>query len=339
MIMSKLKLGIIMGGMSTENEVSLVSGQNILKNLDREKYDIFPIYISRDGEWYENEKIIDNVLEYLKKLDMVFPVLHGLYGEDGTIQGMLELIKVPYVGCGVLSSSIGMDKAYAKIIFNKAGIKQVKSCYIRKNVDKYIFVHDNFDEDVLEIDDICNTVENKLNYPMFVKPSNSGSSIGIVKAKNKGELKNGIIEAGRYDSKILVEQAIIGKEIECAVLGNEDVIAGGVGEIKPAEEFYTYDAKYNNVGSKILIPAELEKEKMEQIRKISIKAFKAISGRGLARVDFFVEDSTGEIYLNEINTLPGFTDISMYPMLMKVAGIEYKELLDKLIKLALEKNP
>lgn len=341
--MSKLKLGVIFGGMSTENEVSIVSGKNILENLDKEKYDIFPIYIDKEGNWFEyeeNKKEILSINEYLKKLDVVFPVLHGKYGEDGTIQGLFELLKVPYVGCGVLSSSLGMDKIYTKIILKQAGIKQTRSCYIRKRGEKFLYVSENFDEEELKLNKICEKIENKIKYPMFVKPSNSGSSIGINKAVNIEDLKKYIIEASKYDDKILVEEGIEGRELECAVLGNDNVIAGSVGEIKPAEEFYTYNAKYNNSSSETIVPAEIPEETKEKIRALSIKAFKAIDGKGLARVDFFLEGSTNEIYLNEINTLPGFTEISMYPKLMGAYGMTYKELLDDLIKLAIEnKNP
>ena len=350
--MSKLKTGVIIGGMSTENEVSVVSGKNVLKNLDTSKYEIYPIYIDPNGEWYEykgdyddlkmgetvqNTNKIENIITYLKNLDVVFPVLHGLYGEDGTIQGLFELLNLPYVGCGVLASSVGMDKVYTKIVFEKAGINQTKSCYIRTYKDKYIYINDNFDEEVLTIEEVCKKAEGKIKYPMFIKPSNSGSSVGVNKAETEQELKTAIEEAAKFDRKILIEEGIFGKEVECAVLGNEEVIAGKVGEIKAADEFYSFDAKYNNEASKTLIPAEITQEKQEEIRKLAVKAFKAIDGKGLSRVDFFVEDETGKIYLNEINTLPGFTQISMYPKLMEAFGIPYRDLLDKLINLALKK--
>lgn len=341
--MKKLKLGVIFGGMSTENEVSCVSGDSIIKNLNKEKYDIYPIYIDKTGEWFETQnlkdkKIIKNVIEYLKSLDVIFPVLHGLYGEDGTIQGLFELLKKPYVGCGVLASSVGMDKVYSKIIFNKAGINQTKCVYIRNYNDEYIYIDDEFNERKLELEEISDVVIERLNYPMFVKPSNSGSSVGISKVHNKEELEKAIIEAAKYDKKILIEQGIIGREVECAVLGNEDVISSCVGEIKAADEFYSYDAKYNNKESKTLIPAEISEEKSKEIQELAIKAFKAIDGKGLSRVDFFIEEGTEKVYINEINTLPGFTSISMYPKLFEHVGIKYSELLDKLIELA-QKNP
>ena len=234
-------------------------------------------------------------------------MLHGLYGEDGTIQGLFEMIKVPYVGCKVLASSLAMDKVYTKIIIEKAGIKQTKSEYIRKFNESYIYIDKTFNEKICTIDEICEIMEKNLKYPMFVKPSNSGSSVGVNKAETKEELKEMIKIASKYDKKILVEQGIVGREVECAVLGNEEAIASNVGEIKSAEEFYSFDAKYKNQESRTLIPAEISKENQEKIRKLAIKAFKAIDGKGLSRVDFFVEDKTEEIYLNEINTLPGFT--------------------------------
>lgn len=337
-----IKLGVIFGGMSTENEVSLKSGESILNNLNKEKYEISPIYIDKDGIWYEynrNEKI-ENITKYLKQFDVIFPVLHGLYGEDGTIQGMLELLKIPYVGCKVLASSLGMDKAYTKIIFEKANIKQAPYIYI-KNINKevYIYVDENLNENKINKNEILKIVSKKLKYPVFIKPSNSGSSVGINKANNEEELINNIEIASQYDNKILIEQGINGKEVECAVIGNSNigVQASRVGEILSAENFYTFDAKYNNTESKTVIPASISEQKMTEIRKLAIKAFKAIDGNGLSRVDFFVEDKTEEIYINEINTMPGFTNISMYPQLMNDLGYNYGKLLNKLIEIALSK--
>ena len=350
--MQKLKLGVIFGGMSTENEVSCVSGISVIKHLNKDKYEINPIYIDKSGKWFsidikdienngeelENKKIISNIIEYIQDMDVIFPVLHGLYGEDGTIQGLFELLKIPYVGCGVLASSVGMDKVYTKIIFDKAKINQTKYVYIRKHNEKYAYIDDEFNEQVLEMDEILKNIIDKLRFPMFIKPSNSGSSVGIGKVHNLDELKHAIIEASRYDEKILVEEGIVGREVECAVLGNEEVISSCVGEIKAADEFYSYDAKYNNEASKTIIPADVSEEKSEEIRQLAIKAFKAIDGKGLSRVDFFIEDKTEKVYINEINTLPGFTSISMYPKLFSQVGIEYDKLLDKLIELSLYKN-
>ena len=283
-----------------------------------------------------NEDIgkIQNVIEYLRKLDILFPVLHGLYGEDGTIQGLFELLKKTYVGCGVLASSVGMDKVYTKIVFERAGLKQANYEYVRKYKDKYIYIDKKFEEEILSLDEIVIKIANNLKFPMFIKPSNSGSSVGVNKAKNKEELKQHIECAAKFDTKILIEEGIIGKEVECAVLGNEEVIASCVGEIKPAEEFYSYDAKYKNEESRTDIPAKIPEILSEEIRKQAIKAFKSIDGKGLSRVDFFIEDKTNEIYINEINTLPGFTNISMYPKLWEASGIAYQELLSKLIELS-----
>ena len=354
--MKKLKVGVIFGGASSEHDVSKVSGTSVISNLNKEKYEILPIYIDKKGNWYiynknikdiqildinsnieQDIKPILNIETILKSLDVVFPVLHGLGGEDGSIQGMFQLFNVKYVGCGILASSIGMDKAYTKIIFEKAGIKQAKYEYIRKFNDKYIYIDNEFNENILNISEVVERIDKNLKYPMFIKPSNSGSSVGINKANNIEELKQAIEYAAKFDKKILIEEGLIGKEVECAVLGNEEVIASCVGEIKSAEDFYTFDAKYNNQESKVLIPAELTKEMSDRIRQLSIKAFKAIDGKGLSRVDFFANEETNEIYINEINTLPGFTTISMYPKLFEQVGLNYDKLLDKLIQLALEK--
>jgi len=244
------------------------------------------------------------------------------------------LLKIPYVGCKVLASSVGMDKVYTKIIFEKANIKQAKYEHIRKYENKYIYIDKQFNEQILEIKDIARKISQNLKFPMFIKPSNSGSSVGINKAKNIEQLEEYIEYASKFDNKILIEEGIVGKEVECAVLGNEDVIASCVGEIKPADEFYSYDAKYKNAQSVTQIPANITKEKSDEIRNLAIKAFKAIDGKGLSRVDFFIEEGTQKVYINEINTLPGFTNISMYPKLFEAVGISYKDLLDKLIELA-----
>ena len=339
--------------MSTEHDVSIVSGTSIIKNLNQYKYEIYPIYISEDGKWFEyleeiknignikvgdkieNIKEIQNPIEYLKNVDCIFPVLHGLYGEDGTIQGLFELVKVPYVGCKVLASSVAMDKAYAKIIFEKAGLNQAKYVYIRENKGKYILVDESFNEKVFELDEVSKIIEEKIKYPMFIKPSNSGSSVGINKAKDIKELKDAIKYAAKFDKKILIEEGIDGREVECAVLGNEEVIASCIGEVLSAGDFYSYDSKYNNSESVTVIPAQLSEDISEKIRKEAIRAFKAIDGSGLSRVDFFVEKGTNKIIINEINTLPGFTQISMYPKLFEAVGISYSELLDRIVELAM----
>ena len=336
-----LKLGVIYGGKSTENEVSKVSAKSVLENLNKEKYDIFPIYISKEGEWFKGEtkEKIENIIEYLKSLDIIFPVLHGLYGEDGTIQGMLEMFNIKYVGCKVLASSVGMDKAYTKVIFEKAKINQAKYIYVKKyENDEYIYVDEALNEHKLKIEELTKIAEEKLNYPMFIKPSNSGSSVGVNKAENKQELIKNIEIASGFDTKILIEQEIKGKEVECAVLGNSKtgVEATYPGEILAAGEFYSYDSKYNDKNSETLLEATITEEQKNEVRSLAIKAFKAIDGNGLSRVDFFVEDKTGKIYINEINTMPGFTEISMYPKLFEAYGLKYSELLDKIIEVEMK---
>ena len=375
--MAKIKLAVICGGMSTEHNVSIVSADTILKNLNRKKYDVYPIYIDKDGKWYEfqpqdmeikvgddieEKSEISNVMEYLKKLDIVFPVLHGLYGEDGTIQGLCELLGIKYVGCKVLASSIGMDKVYSKIVFEKAGLNQANYEYIKvyKSSDQnmhYIYVDKKFNEKEYSLEKICDLVVGKLNYPLFIKPSNSGSSIGVSKAKTYKELQEAIIYAANFDEKILIEEGINGRELECAVLGNKcgtkcdekflksenqyscivsenkDTVAACVGEVKSAEESYTYDAKYKNEDSKTVIPAMIPENISSEIRRNAIRAFKAIDGKGLSRVDFFLEKDTNKIYINEINTLPGFTAISMYPKLFEASGIDIKQLIEAIIDL------
>ncbi|MFR7874726.1 MAG: D-alanine--D-alanine ligase family protein [Christensenellales bacterium] len=352
--MKKIKVGVIFGGQSTEHEISVISGSSVIKNLNKEKYQICPIYISKEGNWYkytkpvENVEIfsigeepkelekIDNVFEILKEQEVIVPVLHGLYGEDGTIQGLLELLKVPYVGCKVLASGICMDKVYAKIIFEKAKLNQANYAVISSDKEnEYTYIDEEMNHRQVKEYEIAKIVEEKLNYPVFVKPSNSGSSVGVNKANNSEELIENIEIASKYDKEILIEQGIIGKEVECAVLGNENVEATCVGQIMSADEFYDYDSKYKNSESKTVIPAKIDTEISEKIRNMAVKAFKAVGGRGLSRVDFFVENGTDEIYINEINTMPGFTTISMYPKLWEHAGLNYSELLDKLIELAM----
>lgn len=352
--MNKLKLGVIFGGMSTEHDVSITSGTSVIKNLDKEKYEIYPIYIDKKGKWYEYTKdineidvlevgeevkektLIQNPIEYLEECDVVFPVLHGLYGEDGTIQGMLELLKKPYVGCKVLASSVCMDKVYAKLVFDRAEIEQAKYIYVKKENDKYIYVDNNFDEYTYNLEKIAQVVNEKLGYPVFVKPSNSGSSVGIKKAHNEAELIEAVEYASNFDRKILIEENINGREVECAVLETEDVKASCIGEILPAEEFYTFDAKYKNAESRVVIPAEISEELSNKVRSTAIKAFKAVDGSGLSRVDFFIEKGTDRVIINEINTMPGFTQISMYPKLWNEMGLNYTKLLDELIKLAVK---
>ena len=348
-----IKLAILFGGKSTEHNISVVSGTSVIANLNKEKYEIYPIYIDKEGKFYKytkpitdikplklDEEItelekINNIFEYLENIDIVFPVLHGLYGEDGTIQGMLELIGKKYVGCRVLSSSLCMDKVYAKVLFKNSGIEVAKSMYIKKKKADYVYIDDNFNRIILDKISLKKEVNDYLKYPVFIKPSNSGSSVGVSKANNGDELIKSLEEAFIYDNKVLIEETIIGREVECAILGNDEPVASYIGEVLSAEEFYSYDSKYKNKESVTVIPANINENIMEKIRILAIKAYQACDGSGLSRVDFFIEKDTNRIILNEINTMPGFTEISMYPKLMEHLGYSYQELLDKLIELAL----
>ena len=349
--MEKINLGIVFGGMSTEHEVSIMSGISVIENLDKSKYNIYNIYINKIGEWYEynytgkdlklgeeikNITLIENPYNYIKQFDCIFPVLHGAYGEDGAIQGLFELSKIPYVGCGVLSSSVGMDKVYTKMIFEKANIKQTKHITVIKEGSDYILLDDKLNHCKKKIEEICDVIEKEINYPAFIKPSNSGSSIGVNKAKSKKDLIQFIDYASKFDQKVIIEKGINGREIECSILGHRDVEASVVGEIKLGDEFYSYNDKYVDGKSIPVIPAQIAEEKANEIRKIAMKAFKAIDGKGFSRVDFFLENETEEIYLNEINTIPGFTTISMYPKLWEASGLSYSKLLEKLIDIAMK---
>jgi D-alanine-D-alanine ligase len=349
-LMNKKTIAVLFGGQSSEHDVSKVSAATVISNMNSEKYYILPIYITRNGEWllYDGpveqinttgwEKYATNCIlspdtthggllrivgDKVKKIpvDLVFPVLHGAYGEDGTIQGLLELAKLPYVGCGVLSSAVSMNKAYTKIIADSIGISQAKYTVV------YRYQLEN------EIEACLDKIENECGYPCFVKPACAGSSVGITKAHNRDELVDGLWVAAKEDGTIVVEENINGRELECGVLGNIDVQASVVGEVLAAAEFYDYDAKYNNKESKTVLPADIPEDKAEEIRTSAIKIFKALDGRGLSRVDFFLENNTNRVVFNEINTLPGFTAISMYPMLFKEAGLSTEELVDKIIEL------
>ncbi|SHE86665.1 D-alanine--D-alanine ligase [Alkalibacter saccharofermentans] len=345
--MSKIKVGIIFGGKSKEHDVSLMSASNVIEAMDKEKYDLTTIGIDKEGNWYIYEGIKEKIKDgswildeenlikdfsvfhddLIDEIDVFFPVLHGPNGEDGTVQGLLELMGKPYVGCGVLASAVGMDKVMCKKIFKDAGLPQgnflsVKECFWAKDSDQ-----------------IIDEIQSEIGYPCFVKPANMGSSVGISKAHDKQELIEGIKEAFQYDKKIIVEANINCREIECAVLGNDDPAASVLGEIVPSKEFYDYQSKYLDDGKSVLIiPADLSEEITEKIRNYAIEAYMAIDGNGLSRVDFFVEKDTDEIFINEINTMPGFTNISMYPKLWEHTGISYHDLIVKLIDLAFEKN-
>lgn len=350
--MSKKVVAVLFGGQSSEHEISKKSAFTIISNLSKDKYSVIPIYISKDGQWKIYDGPIENICNTeweaystnaiispdvshkgiirivgdkikIMPIDVVIPVLHGKWGEDGTIQGLLELAKIPYVGCGVLSSAVCMDKLYTKIIANSIGIEQANY----KVVYKY---------EIENINSIYKDIEKEIGYPCFIKPANAGSSKGISKANNKQELLDAINNALLYDIKVIIEQNINGREVECAVLGNYDVKATNVGEVLSALEFYDYDAKYNNPESKTVIPANIEESISKEIQEKAIKIFKALDGRGLSRVDFFIENNTNKVIFNEINTFPGFTSISMYHMLWKNKGILLPELLDNLIELAFE---
>ena len=346
--MEKKVIAVLFGGQSSEHEVSCMSAANIIDCIDQERYELILIGITKEGHWlgvssvedirsgeWKNSDIeviispdatkkcaylfkADKTVEQ-KTLDVVFPVLHGLYGEDGTVQGLFELSQIPYVGCGVLASAVSMDKLYTKIIVDTLGIRQAN----------YIGIHR---QELEQIEQVIAKVEAKLPYPVFVKPSCAGSSKGVNKAENGIELKQALLEAAKHDTKILVEETIVGREIECAVLGGKEIKASGVGEILAAADFYDYDAKYNNAESKTDVNPDLEDDLEEEVREDAVRIFRAVDGKGLARVDFFL-DKDGVVF-NEINTLPGFTAISMYPMLWENKGISKKELVQKLIDTA-----
>ncbi|MCG8482669.1 MAG: D-alanine--D-alanine ligase [Clostridia bacterium] len=351
---SKIKLGIIFGGRSGEHVVSLMSATSVIRAVDKQKYDIICIGITRQGRWmlYEGpveniengqwEEIAQNLYDQnpnqyafdligthnpLKdKVDVVFPVLHGPYGEDGTIQGLFEMADIPYVGAGVLGSVTAMDKACSKVLFER---ENLPIC------DYTVIFRKDFEEDPNEI---IAQIEKDFDYPVFIKPANLGSSVGISKAHNPKELLEGLLEACRYDRKIIIEEFINCREIETGVMGNDNPKAAAVGEIIPSKEFYDYEAKYFDGGkSKICIPANIKKEQEEKIRALAIDAYKALDCCGFARVDFFISKETEKIYINEINTIPGFTAFSMFPLLWEEEGVEYSKLIDKLIAYALEK--
>ena len=337
----KTKVAILFGGQSTEHEVSRASASSVLRNINQQKFDVYPIGITKDGRWFEYTGEIDNIesgkweedafykkpegekILFNKEVDVVFPVLHGLYGEDGTIQGICKLLNLPCVGPGVMSSAVCMDKVYTKYVLEKFRIKQADYVVVTE------FGYKSNKEELI------NTIENKLGYDLFIKPSNSGSSVGITKAHNREELIAGLEEALKYDRKILVEEALNVREVEVAVLGNDEPKASIPGEIIPAKEFYDYEAKYENAASKLLIPAALSDEELENIREIAVQVYKALDCAGMARVDFLVTKEEGEVYLNEVNTIPGFTSISMYPKMWEKTGITYTELITKLIQFAI----
>jgi len=382
--MKKLRVGILFGGRSGEHEVSLLSAASILKAIDKDKYEVVPIGITKEGRWLtpahaerllrgedpheeshrhlragdpeatpgaavlaKGEAVIvppvpqshglipfqsaARAAEHSIDVDVIFPVLHGTFGEDGTIQGLLELADIAYVGAGVLGSAAGMDKDVMKKLFAAAGLAIVKHV---------TFLRGEWENDTKRV---TREIERKLKYPVFVKPANLGSSVGISKVRNRKDLPPAIETAAAYDRKIVVEQGVGGKkqkarELECSVLGNDAPQASTVGEIIPAAEFYDYNAKYLDEGSHLLIPAKITKKQMKDVQQMAVRAFQAVDCSGLARVDFLMEPKTEKIYLNEINTMPGFTSISMYPKLWAASGLGYQELIDRLIQLALERH-
>ena len=345
----KQKLLVLCGGQSSEHIVSRMSCTSVLNNLDANKYEITLVGIDLDGGWHyldvkqtdlakntwlDNSSMVEDVYGLLKNQDVAFPVLHGMYGEDGTIQGLFELAKLPYVGCRVMGSSVAMDKIYTKKILDTVGVPQVKSVYVKKRYDEKLVVVTNTFDEIEEIEDY---IVRELGMPCFIKASRSGSSVGCYRYDNQTELIGKLSEAAKYDRHVVVEECIDCIELETAVLGNDDVIVSRVGQIMPHGEFYTFESKYEDEESKTCIPALVDEQIQEQIRQYAIKVFKAVDGHGLSRVDFFLDKKTNKIYLNEINTMPGFTKISMYPQLMNDFGITYPELLDRLIVLALQK--
>ena len=355
----KLRVALLFGGRSTEHEVSLTSAVGILKAIDKNKYDILPIKISKDGQWLLLDELqsLESVerlkngrglpvivgdpetkgfLKIEKKgaeafrlshepVDVVFPVLHGTFGEDGTVQGLLSLASIPFVGAGVLASAIGMDKVMMKQIFFQNDLPSSDFIwFLRKDWEKSPEI-------------IQKGVRDHIGFPCFVKPANTGSSVGISKAHNEEELPDCVNRAAEYDRKILIEKAIDARELECGVLGNDKPEASVVGEIIPCNEFYDYEAKYISGESRIVIPAEIPNEITKKVRNMAVAAFKAIDCAGMGRIDFLLERGTNKIFVNEINTIPGFTPISMYPKLWEASGISYSDLIDRLIELAIER--
>jgi D-alanine-D-alanine ligase len=356
----KLRVGLIFGGRSGEHEVSLLSARSIFDALDRNRYEPVLLGIDRNGRWHHQDAarallatpgtplhldagappvtiapgsegsdgtlVTANTHEGVGALDVIFPVLHGTYGEDGTLQGLLEMAGLPYVGSGVLGSAAGMDKDIAKRLFRGAGIPVVDGFVLRAG-------------DARDHTDVAREVRERFGYPCFVKPCNMGSSVGVSKARDDAQLTAALVQAFRYDTKVLIERGHEVREVEVAVLGNEHPEASVAGEIIPSHDFYSYEAKYlDEHGAALQIPAALDDTQMARVRAMAIDAFRALDLSGLARVDFFIDKRTREVFLNEVNTLPGFTRISMYPKLWEASGVSYGALVDRLITLALERH-
>lgn len=331
--MSKIKLGLIYGGVSTEHEVSISSYESIVNNINKDKYEITSFYISKDGTWFTDGKRTKDVFNSLKEMDCVFPILHGKNGEDGSVAGMLEIIGVTYVGCKTLSSAICMDKVITKKLLEKANISVAKYMFIKKLNDNFYWVQDNYDYVLLDKEILDLSVSTILNYPVVVKPSRSGSSVGVSVANDYLELENAINEASIYDEKILIEEFIDGKELEVAVLGNNDLTVSNIGNIIPDEIVYSYNSKYKG-NSKTVVLNTIEENLESKIKNIVLTTYKVLDCSGLARVDMFLIGN--EVLVNEVNTMPGFTSISMYPKLMESINISYTDLIDRLISLSMD---
>lgn len=358
----KIRVGVLFGGRSGEHEVSLMSAQSVMSALDPERYDIVEIGITKEGQWLSGsamdqlqagetsarpatllpdsgssvllrvESVDDSSAELseVSQLDVIVPILHGPYGEDGTVQGLLELVNLPYVGAAVVGSAVGMDKAIFKYVMQANNIPIVEWQLVIQGM-----WHEQKDV-------VVGNIESKLDYPVFTKPANLGSSVGISKCHNRTELETGIDEALRFDRRVVIEQGINARELEVAVLGNEDPIASIVGEIRPRRAFYDYVAKYmaapgSEDESELLIPADIGEEMSMQVREMAVQAYKAIDCAGMGRVDLLMDKDSGALYMNEINTIPGFTRISMYPKLWEASGMKYPALLDRLIELAIDR--
>jgi D-alanine-D-alanine ligase len=364
---SKIRVAVLFGGRSGEHEVSLMSARSVLNTINRDRYDVFEIGITHQGVWLTGEGVLESftkgqtdhlypvtilpdptcpglyeISDYFKSKDpketseigcrhiyepdVVFPVLHGTFGEDGTLQGLLEMAGIPYVGAGVLGSSLGMDKGVFKDVMRANDIPVLKWLVVLKS------------EIESDLEKVLTECESIAPYPLFTKPANLGSSVGISKCKNRSDLIEGLMDAARYDRRIIVERGLNAREIEVSVLGNDQPKASIPGEIIPAGEFYSYEAKYHDDRSKLVIPAPLPSDTFKNAQDLAIRAYKVIDCAGMARVDFLLDKDTGELYLNELNTIPGFTQISMYPKLWEASGVSYPELIDRLIQFAIERR-
>lgn len=349
--LDKLKVGLVYGGKSGEHEVSLQTAFSVAAAFDYDKYELRPFYVTKEGQWRVGEprnKAFEKLDELkLEKhvgetssamelmfsklatgqgaIDVAFPLLHGTFGEDGTIQGLFEMADLPYVGASVLASAVGMDKVIMKKLFAEAGLEQCKYCYFTASewqANSYTYIQQ---------------VEEELGYPCFVKPANLGSSVGISKANTREQLEEAVLYAFKYDLKVIVEEFVDAREVEVGVLGNDEPLASVPGEIVSSGEYYDYQAKYIDGKSQMLIPAPLDTEVADAVRDLAVSAFKAVACTGLCRADFFIMNSTGQIWINEVNTMPGFTSYSMYPLLWRETGVNYAELIDRLISLAVER--